>query len=215
LKIFRLESSLPFNSHRSMTLSLADRNYWIFDMDGTLTIAAHDFAAIRSALDLPADQPILESIAQLPAAEAAPRRRQLAQIEREIAHQAQAQPGAIALLQMLRSQDKQIGILTRNGKDIAHTTLAACGLLSFFAPELILSRDCCAPKPKPDGIHQLLNHWQALPDQGVMVGDYVFDLLAGRNAGTATVHVDVTGAFEWPEHTDRGVTSLAELMALV
>jgi phosphoglycolate phosphatase-like HAD superfamily hydrolase len=48
-----------------------------------------------------------------------------------------------------------------------------------------------------------------------MVGDYVFDLLAGRNAGTATVHLDVTGTFEWPEHTDFCVRELAELTTLL
>ena len=28
-------------------MNLADRRYWIFDMDGTLTVAIHDFDAIR------------------------------------------------------------------------------------------------------------------------------------------------------------------------
>ena len=45
-----------------------------------------------------------------------------------------------------------------------------------------------------------------------MVGDYVFDLMAGRNAGTATVHLDVTGAFPWPEQADVRVSSLEELL---
>ncbi len=179
-------------------------------MDGTLTLANHDFEAIRAALDLPSGQPILEALDRLPAAEAQPRWAKL--YELEIAHTTQAQPGAGELLERLRSvHDHRLGILTRNSKSIAHQTLAACGLLEFFEPDAILSRDCCAPKPKPDGISQLLQRWEATPDRGVMVGDYVFDLLAGRNAGTATVHLDVTGNFEWPEHTDCCVTQLAEL----
>lgn len=197
-------------------LKIADRDCWIFDMDGTLTVANHDFAAIRSALDLPSDQPILEALSQLPAAEAQPRWAKLYEIEREIARTTQAQPGAGELLERLRSiRDNRIGILTRNAKSIAHQTLAACGLLEFFAPEDILSRDCCAPKPQPDGILQLLQCWDATPDRGVMVGDYVFDLLAGRNAGTATVHLDVTGSFEWPEHTDFRAIELAELSRML
>jgi len=44
-----------------------------------------------------------------------------------------------------------------------------------------------------------------------MVGDYLFDLQAGRNAGTATVHMDVSGEFLWPELTTLGVRSLPEL----
>ncbi len=185
-------------------------------MDGTLTIANHDFEAIRAALDLPSQQPILEALAQLPAAEAQPRWAKLYEIELEIAHTTQAQLGAGELLERLRSIDnQQIGILTRNHKSIAHHTLAACGLLEFFEPDAILSRDCCAPKPQPDGILQLLQRWESTPDRGVMVGDYVFDLLAGRNAGTATVHLDVTGNFNWPEHTDFCVTELAQLITML
>lgn len=197
-------------------LKIADRDCWIFDMDGTLTVANHDFAAIRSALDLPQDRPILEALAQLPAAEAQPRWAKLYEIEWEIAQTTQAQPGAGELLERLRSNhDNRIGILTRNSKSSADRTLAACGLLEFFAPEHILSRDCCAPKPQPDGILQLLQRWESTPDRGVMVGDYIFDLLAGRNAGTATVHLDVTGTFEWPEHTDFCAKELAELSRML
>jgi HAD superfamily hydrolase (TIGR01509 family) len=197
-------------------LNLTDRDCWIFDMDGTLTIANHDFEAIRVALDLPSQQPILEALAQLPAAEAQSRWEKLDRMELEIARTTQSQPGAGELLERLRSShDRRISILTRNSKTIAHETLAACGLLEFFEPEAILSRDCCAPKPKPDGIFQILRRWEATPDRGVMVGDYVFDLLAGRNAGTATVHLDVTGSFDWPEHTDCCVTQLAELTKLL
>ena len=197
-------------------LKITDRDCWIFDMDGTLTLANHDFEAIRAALDIPSGQPILEALDRLPAAEAQPRWAKLYELEQEIAKTTQAQPGAGELLERLRSvHDNRIGILTRNSKSIAHQTLAACGLLEFFAPEAILSRDCCAPKPQPDGILQLLQRWEATPDRGVMVGDYVFDLLAGRNAGTATVHLDVTGSFDWPEHTDCCVTQLAELVMLL
>ncbi|MEY4949417.1 MAG: hypothetical protein RL698_1628, partial [Pseudomonadota bacterium] len=40
--------------------------HWIFDLDGTLTVAMHDFDAIRTALDLPTGRPILEALAELP-----------------------------------------------------------------------------------------------------------------------------------------------------
>ena len=35
-------------------MSLREVKHWVFDMDGTLTVAVHDFAAIRVALDIPA-----------------------------------------------------------------------------------------------------------------------------------------------------------------
>jgi phosphoglycolate phosphatase-like HAD superfamily hydrolase len=45
-----------------------------------------------------------------------------------------------------------------------------------------------------------------------MVGDYQYDLQAGRSAGALTVHVDTTRSFRWPELADVSVTTLEELV---
>ncbi len=183
-------------------------------MDGTLTISLHDFPAISRTLGLPANEPILEALDRLPPAELARCQQQLADIEIEIAHQATPQPGAHALLSDLKAQGKRIGILTRNTKAIAHITLAACGLDHFFAPNDILGRSCCAPKPKPDGILKLLTAWSLTPTDAVMTGDHKFDLLAGRNAHAASVYLDPTGKFPWQSYADHAVDSLEALRQL-
>lgn len=188
--------------------NLTNRTCWVFDMDGTLTLGIHDFEAIRETLELPIGSPILESLRRLPPAIAAAKHQQLRDIELEIARKSTAQPGAHELLEQLLEQGRQIAILTRNGKDIAHETLEACGLMDFFDPALVLSRDCHAPKPEPDGIFALLNTWESAPTKAVMVGDYKFDLMAGKRAGTATVYIDNSGEFMWSEHADYGVQSL-------
>lgn len=202
--------------NKSMQLTgsenLANRPCWIFDMDGTLTLGIHDFEAIRATLGLPVDSPILESLRQLPPDVAAIKQKQLREIEFDIAHRATAQPGAHRLLELLLAQGKQIAILTRNGKDIAHATLSACGLMDFFDPTQVLSRDCHAPKPEPDGILALLATWQAAATDAVMVGDYKFDLMAGQRAGTATVYIDTTGEFMWSDYADYGVRSLTSMV---
>ena len=48
-------------------MSLGDVKHWVFDMDGTLTVAVHDFAAIRVALQIPPEDDILTHLAALPA----------------------------------------------------------------------------------------------------------------------------------------------------
>jgi len=40
-------------------VKIAEVRHWVFDMDGTLTIAVHDFAAIRRALEIPEEDDIL------------------------------------------------------------------------------------------------------------------------------------------------------------
>ncbi|EDX84648.1 haloacid dehalogenase-like hydrolase, putative [Synechococcus sp. PCC 7335] len=180
-------------------------------MDGTLTKSLHDFPAISRALGLPPNQPILEALEHLPPDERATCNRQLAVIETDIAYQATAQPGARRLLSTLKSKGKQVGILTRNTKDIVHITLTACGLADFFHPDDILGRSCCPPKPQPDGILKLLANWSLGPESAVMVGDHKFDLLTGRNAKTATVYLDPQGKFPFAAHADYSITSLEEL----
>ncbi len=194
---------------------LHERDYWIFDIDGTLTVAVHDFEAIRATLGLPPGRPILETIATLPPAEAAILQRRLDEIEWQLASQAKPQVGARELLSGLQQRGARLGILTRNNRRNAYQTLRVCGLLEFFEPACVLGRESAAPKPNPDGIYQLLARWEAAPGAAVMVGDYLFDLVAGRRAGTATVHVAVNGNHRWPEETDLRVKDLRELLALV
>ncbi|MFK7890736.1 MAG: HAD family hydrolase [Granulosicoccus sp.] len=186
-------------------------NHWLFDMDGTLTMAMHDFDAMREELELPAGVPILEALAELEPAVAAQKHRQLDEMELQMASAAEAQPGSQALLEYLQQQGARLGIVTRNGRKIADATLAAAGLDSFFSSDAIVSRDCCEAKPDPAGVHLLLQRWSANSTDAVIVGDYLFDLQAGHAAGTATVHLDVKGEFPWPEITDVKVTSLVQL----
>ena len=182
-------------------------------MDGTLTHAVHDFDAIREALGLPEGKPILESLAELPAAKAADVRAELDALEYRIAEEAVAQPGAHELLSGLTASGATLGILTRNGKGIAHATLDACGLRHFFKDEHVVSRDCCTPKPDGAGVQLLMDRWETHNTHTVMVGDYLFDLEAGRNAGVTTVHLAVDGDFAWPAMSDVCVKSFNELFA--
>jgi len=184
-------------------------------MDGTLTIAVHDFDAIRATLGLPPGKPILEALAALPVEEAEPLYLRLDELELELARDSTPQAGAKELLGGLRRRGATLGILTRNSVLNAHETLKACDLLDFFEPACILGRESVlAPKPDPDGIHKLLAHWNAPSNEAVIVGDFLFDLQAGRRAGVATVHLDVNGDGGWPEQTDFRVQNLNELRKL-
>ncbi|KAA3621141.1 MAG: HAD family hydrolase [Proteobacteria bacterium] len=196
-------------------VELSRRDCWIFDMDGTLTHAVHDFDDIRRRLSLPPGKPILESIAALPANEAAGMHDQLFEIELELAERATAQQGARDLLEQLREGERRLGILTRNSETLAHVTLRACGLDTYFDAAFVVGRERCAPKPDPAGVLLLKELWQARTDQMVMVGDFVFDLQAGRGAGAMTVHYNNRRDAGWPEHSDVAVTEFSDLLDVI
>lgn len=183
-------------------------------MDGTLTIPVHDFEQIRRQLGIPSGTPILEAIDRMPDAKAHQVSQQLHDLEMELAYQAQPQPGALEVLEFLSGQGKDLAILTRNGEEIGHATLKAAGLDHYFSAQTLIGRDTCAPKPLPDGVHHLLKHWNAEVGSTVIVGDFLYDIQAGFEAGIQTVHFDSAGEFLWPEYTHHRIQSLSELKQL-
>ncbi|WP_454254451.1 HAD family hydrolase [Pseudomonas sp. Marseille-Q8238] len=195
-----------------MTLSTA--RHWVFDMDGTLTVAVHDFAAIREALSIPAEDDILHHLAALPEAEAQAKHAWLLEHERDLALGSVAAPGAVELVRALHARGCQLGILTRNAHELALLTLEAIGLGDCFASADVIGRSEAIPKPDPDGLLQLASRWGISPTAMVMVGDYRFDLDCARAAGAFGVLVNLPDN-PWPELTDAYAPDCAALLAQV
>ena len=181
-------------------------------MDGTLTEAQHDFDAIRTTLGLPEGRPILESIAALPADQASAINKQLDEIELEISKGSKPADGAAELLESLLANGCNIGILTRNNLANIQVTLEAAGLYHYFDEADLVSRDCIAPKPAPDGIFHLVERWQGDISDALMIGDSIHDINAGNNANTMSVYYDPTGEFEHRQQADICVSSLYDLI---
>jgi len=196
-------------------LPLRHYKYWIFDMDGTLTLPVHDFEEIRSKLGIDPGKPILEAIDSMVEDQAHTARSELHRLEMMLAHEAKPQPEIGSVLEALQRKGCRLGILTRNGDEISRATLKAAGLSQFFLPDAIISRDDCTPKPNPDGVFLLLNRWNADKGKSVIVGDFLYDIQAGFDAGIDTVHFDSAGLFQWPEFTHHKITRMADIKAMI
>ncbi len=179
---------------------MRDIRGWVFDLDGTLTIAQHDFPAIRRELGIPADEDILTHIAALPEPGRSDLSAQLDAIEHRLAEAVQPALGAAQLVRFLRGRGDRLGILTRNLRSVAFSSLRALGVADCFDKADVLGRNDALPKPDPDGILQLLERWQLSPAEVVMVGDFRFDLEAGRAAGCRTCLIYPQNS--WPDLAD-------------
>lgn len=195
----------------TMPAYLQQCQHWVFDMDGTLTIAVHDFLYIRRMLEIPEHADILGHLAALPRAEAQEKHAWLLEHERQLALNSKPAPGAVELIQHLHHQERELAILTRNAKELALLTLQAIDLLDYFSDALIFGREQATPKPAPDGLLKIAQHWQVAPEQIAMVGDFHMDLKTAQAAGCYAVQVNTTTNL-WPELTDLHATSCFQLL---
>jgi len=195
-------------------MNLSEVRNWVFDMDGTLTVAVHDFAAIREALEIPAEHDILTHLAALPAAQAAAKHAWLLEHERDLALASTAATGAVELVRELAGRGCRLAILTRNARELAHVTLEAIGLADCFPVEHVLGRDEAEPKPSPDGLLKIAEARGVAPSELVMVGDYRFGLECGRAAGARTVLVNLPDN-PWPHLVDWHAADCRALRAML
>jgi HAD superfamily hydrolase (TIGR01509 family) len=155
----------------------------ILDLDGTLVDSGLDFKLIRSEMGLPPGLPILEAIEALPEADRDRPWAILAKHESRGVEQSVLFPGVVEFLGELERRGLRSAVLTRNSRVSAISTLAR------FEIEVhaIHTRDDGPAKPDPSGIWRICEEWGIHPGECVMVGDYRFDIEAGRKAGTHTV----------------------------
>jgi phosphoglycolate phosphatase-like HAD superfamily hydrolase len=73
-------------------------------------------------------------------------------------------------------------VVTRNSRRSAVRVLAKHEL----RVEACLTRDDAPAKPRPEPLWMLCKRFGVEPGHALMVGDFKYDVLAGRNAGTRT-----------------------------
>ncbi|MBI3857759.1 MAG: HAD family hydrolase [Planctomycetes bacterium] len=153
----------------------------IFDMDGTLTRPFLDFRAIRAAIGIA--EPLLENMMDLPPG---PERDRafaiLERFEEEAAEASELNDGALDVLGFLASRSVPSGLLTRNSRRSTERVLRKHAL-SFG---VVVTREDAPAKPRPEPLWLICERLGVPPAQALMVGDFKFDIVAGRNAGTRT-----------------------------
>ena len=188
----------------------------IFDLDGTLTEPLLDFDAMRAEIGLILGQPILE---QLAAGDDALRARGevvLRRHERDAIERATLADGCVELLAALRARGLPAAILTRNTREVVELFVRKFDLGRSFTASY--TREDGPPKPSPEGVLHLCRDLEVAPAQALVVGDYKFDVMAGRSAGCRTALVtveEVEDLADWgsPDLLVRSLRALLPLFA--
>jgi HAD superfamily hydrolase (TIGR01509 family) len=194
-------------------------NAVLFDFDGTLTRPESlDLSIIKKKIGCPVDNLILEFIENLPtAAERRHARKTLDQFELEAAANSKPNPGAEDLILHLRSKGIKLGIISRNSRESIERSLQNFDKISATDFEVIISRDDpVKPKPSGDGIRLAAQKLKTHVDQILIVGDYIWDILAGNQVGALTAFLDNRTVVEQSRiKSDFTIAQLKELKKII
>jgi len=184
----------------------------IFDLDGTLVDSQLDFDQIRRDLHLSSGTPILEAVEAMPAGRHKDRSLAiLREHEMRGARRATLMPGAAEFLADTKDRGIEQGLLTRNSRESTQLVLDRLGL-NFSQ---VVTRDDAPVKPEPDGLLQISAAWRISVDEILFVGDYLFDLEAGRRAGIRTVLYLRDGTPEYADIADFTIRNFAEVHGIL
>ena len=187
----------------------------IFDLDGTITQPFFDFDAMRKDMGLEPDAgPILELMEQMTDERRGYTEMILAKHEAIAIENSTLNEGAADTLEKLRSMNINLGILTRNSKDNAFATLDKHNLTSVFNG--VIGREAGPVKPDPFGVKHLCDKFQTDPQNALMVGDFLYDLLSGKAAGAKAVLITThKDSDDFRQHADYTIDTLPELLDII
>ena len=190
----------------------------LFDLDGTLTRpGALDFPAIKRKIGCPEHLPILEFLETV----VPPERRRLEAVleeaEMEAAALAEPNDGAEACVRALRGFSLPLGIITRNCRNSVDATFERLGNITRDHFSAIVCREDAAPKPDPAGVMLAARAMGVDAAHLLLVGDFRFDIQAGRAAGSLTALVTNGRPCPWRDDPAPHwvVTGLEDVVSLV
>jgi len=185
----------------------------IFDLDGTITQPYFDFDAIREEIGLERNSgPVLESMRKM----TPPQRRRAEEIlhfhESRAVTESRLNAGAKRTLSALRKAGIHIGILTRNKRSNAVAIARKHGL-KF---DDIVDREDGPVKPDAFGVLRLCRQFGVKPQETLLVGDYLFDLLCAKAAGAiAVLLANHDRAGDFAEHANFTIEKIDQILQII
>ena len=108
-----------------------------------------------------------------------------------------------------------INVASSRGRDTLVSFLDEMGLMMYIS-KVVSSQDVEQAKPAPDMVYVIMEHSEAEKEDVLMVGDTVFDIDMGKNAGVKTCGVTYgNGKIDELSHADYIINDFAQLLDIV
>ena len=195
---------------------------FIFDFDGTLAVLNINFSSMRERLfdlmrrygvkeEAIQERYLLEIIDEVyqilcernpSVAETFYRESHLIlhQVEMKAAEKGRLIPGTEGTLEGLREKGIKVGIITRNCEDAVRKVFPD---IDGFCDVFVSRNSVKKVKPHPDHLTHVMKSLKISGEEGVMVGDHILDIQAGRRVGMKTIGV-LTGRTKKEEFEKAG-----------
>ncbi len=185
----------------------------IFDLDGTITQPFFNFDDIREEIGLAKDSgPLLESMQKMTAQQRQDAEKILDYHEQKAVTESKLNPNAKQTLSALRSVGIRIGILTRNKRDNA-LAVSQKHELEF---DTVIGREDGPVKPDAFGVLKICEQFGVKPQETMLVGDYLYDLLCAKAAGAVAVLLaNHNQAEEFVEHADFCIKDIGRILEII
>jgi len=183
----------------------------IFDLDGVIVKSSLDFWLIaREIFGSASKRPVLERIEELShLAEKEEAFRILEKHEKRAVLRARLNPGIDELLEFVKQKGMKTAIVTRNTQDSVGIILERFHLQI----DCIVTREGIPPKPSKEPVLRACGCMKLDPHEVVFLGDYEFDMLAGKRAGVVTILLR-SSKESTSENADLEIDSIAELVEM-
>jgi HAD superfamily hydrolase (TIGR01509 family) len=185
----------------------------IFDLDGTITKPYFDFDAIREEMGLDRNSgPVLEIMEKMTDQQRNNAEKILNYHEQKAVLESELNAGAKETLSALHSAGIHIGVLTRNRRNNAFAIAEKHGL-EFDA---VVGREDGPVKPNAFGVLNLCRQFGIRPQETLLVGDYLFDLLCAKAAGAVAVLLtNHEQCDEFAHHADFCIENIGRILDII
>jgi phosphoglycolate phosphatase len=130
----------------------------------------------------------------------------LHEVEMKAAEKGRLIPGAAGTLKRLMEKGIKVGIITRNCEDAVRKIFPD---INDFCDVFVSRNSVKKVKPHPDHLTHVMKSLKISGKEGVMVGDHMIDIQAGKRVGMKTIGV-LTGRTKKEEFEKSGADYILE-----
>ncbi len=181
-----------------------------FDLDGTITKTNVSFTPFRERIGC-GEGNVLDYIDKADGEERERYYRVLDEYEKKMQEDCELNPGFTETMHFLDSNGIKTGIVTRSSRNHAEVVVRKLGIPIKY----IMAREDAEPKPSGMPLIMLSKMLDVPTEKMLFIGDFLWDMLAGKNAGVKTVLLLNEKSKKFAHLADYTVERLDEIIGII